>query len=242
MQGQPRRDREWEHWPGRKPADDGIRHRLKALFAATEDEEAVEALISARGRELEEQTERLETAIAELERREEQAARLRASVEEMLRHGSAELDERQAELAALADEIREREEKVREQERELTLRTQELGAVELRRAAVERREQAVTEREGTLESLVAETGVTEIRPGAAGLPAAHASADAGLDLSAHLLYVSGDGYQLVEGEGAPPELDATVEIDGTAYVVTRVGRSTLPGDRRACAYVERARD
>ena len=106
MQGNPRGDREWEHWPGRKPPDEGIRHRLRALFAATDDEESVDAVISDRGRELEEQTERLRQTIESLERREEQAARLRSAVEEMLRHGSAELDERQAELAALAIELR----------------------------------------------------------------------------------------------------------------------------------------
>ena len=93
----------------RRPPDDGIRHRLRALFSATDDE-AVEALIAERGREIEEQTERLQATIADLERREEQTARLRSAVEEMLRHGSAELDERHAELAALAVELRAREE------------------------------------------------------------------------------------------------------------------------------------
>ena len=105
MQGNARGDREWEHWPGRKPRTTGIRHRLRALFAATDDEEAVDALITDRGREIEEQTERLQLTIESLERREEQAARLRSAVEEMLRHGSAELDERHAELAALAVEL-----------------------------------------------------------------------------------------------------------------------------------------
>ena len=108
---------------------------------------AVDALISDRGREIDEQTERLQLTIENLEQREEQAARLRGSVEEMLRHGSAELDERQAALTALALELGAREQKVREQEEELALRRQELGAVELRRAAVERREEAAAERE-----------------------------------------------------------------------------------------------
>ena len=156
MQGHPREDREWEHWPGRRAPDDGIRHRLKALFAATDDEEAVEALIAERGREIEEQTERLQATIEDLERREEQAGRLRSAVEEMLRHGSAELDERHAELAALALDLRAREEKVREQERDIAVRKQELGAVELRRAAVERREAAAAEREAALEQAAAE--------------------------------------------------------------------------------------
>ena len=60
----------------------------------------------------------------------------------MLRHGSAELDERHAELAALAPDLRARDEELRAEERDIAVRKQELGAVELRRAAVERREQA----------------------------------------------------------------------------------------------------
>ena len=100
MHGDAREDREWENWPGRKPPDDRIRHRLKSLFSATDDPDAVDALITDRGREIEEQTERLQLTIENLEQREEQAARLRAAVEEMLRHGSAELDERHAALTA----------------------------------------------------------------------------------------------------------------------------------------------
>ena len=144
MQGDAREDREWENWPGRKPPDERIRDRLKSLFAATDDPDAVDALITDRGREIEEQTERLQLTIENLEQREEQAARLRAAVEEMLRHGSAELDERHAALTALALELAAREEKLREQEEEIGLRRQELGAVELRRAAVERREEAAS--------------------------------------------------------------------------------------------------
>ena len=162
MQGNPRGDREWEHWPGRRPPDDGIRHRLKALFAATDDEAAIDAVISDRGRELEEQTERLRQTIESLERREEQAARLRSAVEEMLRHGSAELDERQAELAALAIELRAREEAVRQQERDVSLRKQELGAVELRRAALERREETAAERESALEQVASDLRTREL--------------------------------------------------------------------------------
>ena len=150
MQGDAREDREWENWPGRKPPDDRIRDRLKSLFAATDDPDAVDALITDRGREIEEQTERLQLTIENLEQREEQAARLRAAVEEMLRHGSAELDERHAALTALALELAAREDQLREQEEEIGLRRQELGAVELRRAAVERREEAAAQREAAM--------------------------------------------------------------------------------------------
>ena len=246
MQGNPRGDREWEHWPGRKPPEAGIRHRLRALFAATDDEEAVDALISDRGREIEEQTERLQQTIESLERREEQAGRLRRAVEEMLRHGSAELDQRQAELAALAVELRGREEAVREQERDIALRKQELGAVELRRAALERREETATVREAALEQAAADLRDRELdlaererSVAVVGELAQPAAPDP--QAATHLLYVARDGWQLVERDGPVPALDAAVDVDGVPLVVTRVGRSPLPGDPRACAYLEPAR-
>ena len=166
--------------PAGETPDERIRHRLKALFAATDDEAAVEAVISDRGRELEEQTERLRQTIESLERREEQAARLRSAVEEMLRHGSAELDERQAELAALAIELRAREEAVREQERDVALRKQELGAVELRRAAVERREETAAEREAALEQAASISA-----PASCSSPSESAHVPSGGDLPSH---------------------------------------------------------
>jgi hypothetical protein len=148
LPGQPSRDREWEHWPGRKPPDDGLRNRLKALFTPTEGEAAdVAALIAERGREIDERTEQLAATVADLEQREEQTRRLRAAVEEMLRHGSAELDDRHARLTELTAELGRRESAVTTAERELADRRQELGAVELRRAAVERREAVLDDRE-----------------------------------------------------------------------------------------------
>ncbi len=249
MQGHPREDRDWEHWPGRRAPDDGIRHRLKALFAATDDDEAVDALIAERGRELEEQTERLQATIVDLERREEQAGRLRSAVEEMLRHGSAELDERHAELTALALELRARDEKVREQEREIAVRKQELGAVELRRAAVERREAAAVEREAELERAAAELRDRERRlAGAEAMRVSAAprqrSSDAAAEpeASAHILYLPDGGYRMIHRDGRVPTVDTLVEVDGRQFVVARVGRSTLPGDARACAYLEPARN
>ncbi len=189
------------------------------MFAPTDTEAAVDALISERGREIEERTEQLHAAVADLERREELTARLRSAVEEMLHHGSTELDARQADLTALALELAAREEEVRAAEREVALRKQELGAVELRRAAVERRERAAEQRDG---NLIAREQPTR-------------------DTSAHLLYLVGDGYRLVSRDGAAPRVGSQVEVDGQPFVVTRVGVSPLPGDRRACAYLEPAR-
>jgi hypothetical protein len=314
---QPRRDREWDHWPGRKGPDDRIRHRLKALFVPTDGEDAVEALIIERGREIEERTEQLHATITDLERREEQTGRLRSAVEEMLRHGSAELDERHSELAALALELGTREEQVRAAERDVAVRKQELGAVELRSAAVERRAHAATEREekliqisdeltsrelhlaeaernladqrGEIDNLQRAIATSQasllerersignednrlgalatdlaeherrieaeqasITEGREELARAVANISTGLRLPAaaglsgttpatHVLYLAHDGYRLIEADGRAPAVDTVVDIDGHDFVVTRVGRSPLPGDLRECAYVEPAR-
>jgi len=241
VQGARRDDREWEHWPGRGSPDDGIRRRLRSLFAATDDEDAIDALITDRSRELDEQSERLQRTIESLERREEQAAKLRSAVEEMLRHGSAELDERHAELAALAIELRAREEDVRAQERDLAVRKQELGAVELRRAAVERREEAASEREAALERVAAELSDRARDLESPATAASLATPSPEPEAGTHLLYVSREGWQLVERDGPAPPVGGTVAIDGESLVVVRTGRSPLPGDPRACVYLEPAR-
>ena len=151
MSGQPRDDREWEHWPHERKLDEGIRHRLRGLFHPTgHGDEAVEEFVAQQGRELELRATQLAETIADLERREQRTSELRVAVEQMLRRGSAELDERHAELAELAGRLAEREALATDTEQLLAERRTELGAVELRRAALERREVAVTEREDSL--------------------------------------------------------------------------------------------
>jgi hypothetical protein len=49
---------------------------------------------------------------------------------------------------------------------------------------------------------------------------------------------SADGYRLLEQEGEPPARNTTIELDGGAFTVLRLGPSPLPGDRRRCAFVE----
>ena len=153
----PDREWDWEHWPGRRDPEDGIRHRLRGLFSHTGSpaESAVEELLAERGRELELRTEQLAATVADLQRREERARELRTAVEEMLRQGSTELDERHAKLNELAAELGRREASLAAAEHGLTERRGELGAVELRRAALEGREAAIAERETTLERVAA---------------------------------------------------------------------------------------
>ena len=151
MSGQPRDDREWEHWPHERKLDEGIRHRLRGLFhPTTHGDEAVEEFVAQQGRELELRATQLAETIADLERRENRTSELRVAVEQMLRRGSAELDERHGELAELAARLAEREALAADTERLLAERRTELGAVELRRAALERREAAVSNREESL--------------------------------------------------------------------------------------------
>jgi len=240
MQEDPREDRDWELWPGRRSSDEGIRHRLKALFSATDAEDSIEALIDEKGREIEERTGELQTTISDLERREERTGQLRSAVEEMLRHGSTELDERQAALTALALDLATREEKVRTDERDIAVRKQELGAVELRRAAVERREDAVSERETTLGQLAAD--LTERTRELAEEESVRPTAElVELSRAGTILYLAGDGYRMVERPGRAAPVGALLEIDGARYVVTRLGRSPRPGDGRTWAYLEVAR-
>ncbi len=241
MLGHPREQREWDPLPLARTTDDGIRHKLKALFSPTDGDEPPETVVEERAREVEEQAQQLQVTIDDLERREEQAAKLRAAVEEMLRHGSTELDERHTELTALALDLRAREDEIRKQERDLAVRTQELGAVELRRAAVERREEAVTAREAALEQAIHVEPPVESVPVVVGYPALRPVEDEP-EISAHVLWVVEDGYRIVARDGRAPDVDETVDVDGRSFVVTRVGRSTLPDDTRVCAFLEPTRD
>jgi hypothetical protein len=56
----------------------------------------------------------------------------------------------------------------------------------------------------------------------------------------HLRFVwKTSGYELSEHEGEVPAVGSEVEADGTTLVVTKVGPSPLPHDKRLCAYVGR---
>ncbi len=58
------------------------------------------------------------------------------------------------------------------------------------------------------------------------------------DRTGYLLFVpSPKGYRLEERDGVAPERDERVEVDGAAFVVSRVGASPLPLDPRPCAYL-----
>jgi hypothetical protein len=57
------------------------------------------------------------------------------------------------------------------------------------------------------------------------------------DESGHLLFLwAPTGYTLREGQGPPPPVGHELEEGGRVLVVTKIGASPLPGDRRPCAY------
>ena len=185
------------------------------------------------GRELEQRSEKLLTAVHDLERREERARELHTRVEQILREGSAELDGRQAELNARTEELERREAAVAEAEANVAERARELGAVELRRAAVERREETVRARAIELERKAGEVTALAQRLGTQGA-AGPAAGDA--PETSHVLLAA--GYRLLERDGPAPSPGDDVVLDDGAYRCIRVTSSPLPGDRRRCAVLE----
>jgi hypothetical protein len=144
----------------------------------------------------------------------------------MLRLGTSDLEAREAELTEFLSGLTQREAALSDAEDDLARRRQELGAVELKRAAVERRERAVANREDELERLEAELAER----------AAAKTSEAPL---VELVFLPGERYRLVEIEPVALTLGLTFDVDGLRYLVARVGRSPLPGDERACAYLVR---
>jgi hypothetical protein len=55
----------------------------------------------------------------------------------------------------------------------------------------------------------------------------------------HVLFVwNPSGYALLTRAGEPPPVGSEVGISGGSRVVTKIGPSPLPGDRRPCAFLE----
>jgi hypothetical protein len=58
--------------------------------------------------------------------------------------------------------------------------------------------------------------------------------------SSHLLFVpSPQGYRLQEQQSELPQQGDEVELDGSRFVVNRIGPSPFPMDARRCAYLVR---
>jgi hypothetical protein len=194
----------------------------RVLNSGPNPEERLEELLAQRRRELDAHAEQLHASIAELERREELLRDSRSSVERMLRLGTSDLEAREEELAEYLRQLTQRERELAAAEAELGQRRQDLGAVELKRAAVERRERAVEARE---------TELAEREAMAPRLPPETESVE--------LAFVPSERYVLVELDPTAVSAGLELEIEDDVFVVSRVGRSPLPGDSRRCAYLTR---
>ena len=238
MEDHAQSDSDWERAHELRAA--GVRHRLRDLFAPTDTGDAVADLIAVHGRQLELRSEKLLTAVHDLERREERVRELHLRVEQILREGSAELDSRQAEQNARAAELERREGDLAAAEERVAERGRELGAVELRRAAVERREGAVRARAVELERQAAELAALAARLDSLGTVSAAAVADGQgtPPETAHVVLTVAGSYRLLEREGPAPEPGDEVELEDGAYRCIRLTISPLPADSRRCAVLE----
>jgi len=220
----------------REQPDEGLGGLVRRVLSpGPAPEEQLEQLLSERRRQLDEQAARLDATISDLERREELLRDSRASVERMLRLGTSDLEARERELLDFLRELTDRETRVAEAEAELARRRQELGAVELKRAALERRERDVEAREERLAQL--EATLAERTPPPPPLGERPAGAE-----HVELVFVPGLRYRLLELDLPGLVAGRTVDVEGEPYVVSRIGPSPLPGDRRRCAYLVRGPD
>jgi hypothetical protein len=87
--------------------------------------------------------------------------------------------------------------------------------------------------------LVDAVGDAKTVPGPEPVPEAPAEAPAaaGTERGWLAFVASPHGYRLQDGTGALPAAGTTIELEGVAYAVTKVGPSPLPGDARRCAYL-----
>ena len=217
--------------PDEHDNEEARRGRLvrRVLSQGPTPEQQLEELIAQRRDELDAHAERLRESITELERREELLRDSRASVERMLRLGTADLEAREAELTSFLASLTERETSLSDAEADLARRRQEVGAVELKRAAVERRERAVAARENELAELEQRSAELALDP-----PPKEALVE--------IVFVPGERYRLVEIDATPLTPGHVLDVEGSEYAVARIGRSPLPADARRCAYLVRGRD
>ena len=180
-----------------------------------------------RDAELSDREASLATSMLELERQREQLAALEQTTMERsarVEIAQARLDERTAELARVADELNAREVELARLEHTTRERA---GQADLAQARLDER---ATELASVAETL--DTRELELE---AQLPPPPTEVE---PEQTHLLFVGGDRYRLLPGDGPAPAPGSEITLDGTAYRVVGIRASPLPGDPRRCALLE----
>jgi hypothetical protein len=112
---------------------------------------------------------------------------------------------------------------------------------QLRAAVATREELAIATRLGAARIKELGAEVASLRAAAEERQAEETAAAEAAAEHAHLLFVpSASGYALIEWPGPSPASGALLDVDGSSFLVRRVGASPLPGRRLRCAFLERA--
>ena len=151
--------------------------------------------------------------------------------------------QRQAEAATAA--LRDTRELLDEHDGRVTTANRELDDLRARLAVRDRQlEDAERERERLDDELAQrEAELVDERAIVAGLEVRAASVP-GVDervepVAGHVLYAPfAEAYRLVASDDPCPVIGDVRELDGRSFVVTRVGRSPFPADRRPCAFLQ----
>jgi chromosome segregation ATPase len=111
-------------------------------------------------------------------------------------------------------------------------------------SALDASSRRLREREGRVAELEEEVHALRLRLAAERdqpQPVVHSAPEPPLDFSAgHLRVVPLEfGHLLLESDEPCPALSDIVELEGATFVVDRIGRSPVPGDRRPCAFLAR---
>jgi DNA repair exonuclease SbcCD ATPase subunit len=197
----------------------------------------IEAMLRDGAEELDQRHAQLSALSTETIRREAELEKVEQALEERRQElGAVELrraavERREATLSSQQGEL----ERIRD---ELAARVadaeERVSDLDQRRADVEQRSAELAARAVELDAMAAEFAELER------IAAEREQEQAGVsyDDTAHVLLVPGSTYRLVHRDGSPPTSGDRLLVDERAYLVTRVGRSPLPGDHRGCAFLE----
>lgn len=244
MQREAQSDRGWEHVSGRRGNDEGGRSRLRALFSPSDAYSFDGEQAGDQVPELEERLNAIRQAVDDLASRERAVSELEAGVEQVLHDGSVELDRFQSELESRSESLDARDRTLARAESAVEERRRELGAVELKRAALEQRGSALEERESALEQRADELAALarELREVGGTLADRDAEQDEQHEQDGHILLTTDGRYRTAAGDGPPPGIGDTIELEDGTYRCVRLSPSPFPSDSRRCAVLERVGD
>ena len=167
---------------------------------------------------------RLETERLAAQRRAEDAAAALRDTRDLLDEHDGRVTSANRELDDLRSRLAERDRQLEDAERERAFLDVVLAE---RDEELERREAELADERAI---------VAELEVRAATVPAAVDDLEL---VAGHVLYAPfAERYRLVASDEPCPKPGEVCDLDGRSFVVTRVGRSPFPADRRPCAFLQ----